>query len=109
MTVSPPPSTGQPPEGLPAPPLDARERPSVDDLLRNAAEEAARLLSADGAILYLLDAATGRLRFTHHGGIRGIGPDHWIRDQELAIGVGLFGRSVADRRVVVTGDYAADP
>ena len=84
------------------------ERPSVDHLLRYAAEEAARLLAADGAILYLLDPATGRLRFTHDAGTHSIGPDHWIRELELPIGVGMFGRAVAERRVVVTGDYAAD-
>ncbi len=124
MTVSPPPSTGQPPErpsasgpdastGAPLvpgrPAVEVREAPNVDDLRRYAVEEAARLLSADGAILYLLDPATGRLRFTHDAGINAIGPDHWIRSEELPMGVGLFGRAVADRRVVVTGDYAADP
>ena len=50
----------------------------------------------------------GRLRFAHDAGTRGIGPDHWIRSQALAIGVGMFGRAVAERRVVVTGDYADD-
>ena len=90
------------------PSVEVREAPNVDDLLRYATEEAARLLSADGAILYLLDTATGRLRFTHDAGTHSIGPDHWIRNQELPVGVGLFGRSVAERRVVVTGDYDAD-
>src|SRR4051812_47837180 len=129
MTVSPPPSTGQPPDGRSTPGIPdgsgaashaaatapaaggsvgVRERPNTDDLLRYAAEEAARLLSADGAILYLLDPATGLLRFTHDAGIRAIGPDHWIRSQELPIGVGMFGRAVAERRVAITGDYAAD-
>jgi GAF domain-containing protein len=80
----------------------------VDDLLRTATEEAARLLGADGAILYLLDPATQRLRFTHDAGIGSLGPDHWIRTLELAMGVGLFGRAVGERRVAVTDDYAAD-
>jgi PAS domain S-box-containing protein len=80
----------------------------VDGLLRSATEEAARLLGADGAMLYLLDPVTGRLRFTHDAGIAGLGPDSWIRSLELELGVGLFGRAVAERRVVVTGDYTAD-
>ena len=101
------------PEGSPAAPPEApgitpsRESAAVDDLLRSATEEAARLLGADGAILYLLDAATGKMRFTHDAGIGGLGPDHWIRTLELDQGVGLFGRAVADRKVVVTGDYGA--
>ena len=80
----------------------------MDDLLRNATEEAARLLGADGAILYLLDQATGRLRFTHDAGTGGLPPDHWLRGLELDLSVGLFGRAVAERRVVVTGDYDSD-
>src|SRR3954453_6571877 len=59
-----PPGAAARPPRAPPPPAP-REPPSVDDLLRYAAEEAARLLSADGAILYLLDPETGRLRFTH--------------------------------------------
>jgi hypothetical protein len=31
-----------------------------------------------------------------------------MRTLRLPIGVGMFGKAVADRRVVVTGDYAAD-
>ena len=64
----------------------------------------------DGAILYLLDTATGRLRFTHDAGIYSIGPDQRIRNQELPVGVGpVRAGSVADRRVVVTGDDDAGP
>ena len=40
-----------------------------DRLLQGAAEEAARLLDADGAFLYLLDPETGVLQFTHSAGI----------------------------------------
>jgi PAS domain S-box-containing protein len=87
---------------------DARLAAGVDDLLRSATEEAARLLGADGAMLYLLDPATERLRFTHDAGIDSLGQDHWLRTLELAQGVGLFGRAVAERRVVVTDDYIAD-
>jgi PAS domain S-box-containing protein len=104
-TAHPAPYAGVAPE---RPSVDGREVPNVDNLLRYAVEEAARLLSADGAILYLRDPESGLLRFTHDAGARSIGPDHWIRRQELPVGVGMFGRAVADRRVVVTGDYPAD-
>jgi PAS domain S-box-containing protein len=80
----------------------------VDALLHDVAEEAARLLEAHGAILYLLDPATGRLRFTHQAGLTELGPDHPIWTRELELGVGLFGKAVADQRVVVTGDYGSD-
>jgi PAS domain S-box-containing protein len=90
------------------PPAASSSATDVGRLLRSATEEAARLLGADGAMLYLLDAATGRLRFTHDAGIGELGPDSWIRTLELELGIGLFGRAVAERRVVVTGDYTAD-
>ncbi len=78
----------------------------VDALLNGSAEEAARLLGADGAFLYLLDRETGLLRFTHSAGLAQLPPE--MRDLQLPIGVGMFGKAVADRRVVVTGDYRAD-
>ena len=90
----------------PAPDAPAPIGGDVSALLNGAVEEAARLLGADGAFLYLLDAETGLLRFTHSAGIAELPPD--IRDLELPVGVGMFGKAVADRRVVVTGDYRAD-
>ena len=42
----------------------------VHELLTAAVDEAARLLDADGAMVYLLDPATGHLRFAHDAGIR---------------------------------------
>jgi len=80
----------------------------VDELLQGAAEEAARLLGADGAFLYLLDPDTGMLRFTHSAGIADLAADHRMRQLLLPVGVGMFGKAVADRRVVVTGDYVHD-
>ena len=80
----------------------------VDEALRRAAEEAARLLGADGAFLYLLDSASGMLRFTHSAGIEELAPGHAMFDLLLPVGVGMFGKAVADRRVIVTGDYVKD-
>ena len=48
------------------------------------------------------------MRFTHSAGISELAADHRMRTLRLPIGVGMFGKAVADRRVVVTGDYAAD-
>jgi PAS domain S-box-containing protein len=82
--------------------------PGVDQLLRNACEEAGRLLGADGAFVYLYDAAVDRLRFRYHAGLAELPADHFMRRLALPPGVGLFGRAVATRRVVVTGDYLRD-
>ena len=81
----------------------------VHELLVAAVEEAARLLDADGAMVYLIDPATGRLRFAHDAGIRSRRSREWVRSIDLPVGVGLFGQAVAERGVVLTGDYLADP
>jgi PAS domain S-box-containing protein len=79
-------------------------------LLRAAVEEAARLLEADGAMVYLVDeAGDGRLRFAHDAGIRSKRSRDWIRDVVLEPGTGMFGRAVAERAVVLTEDYVNDP
>ncbi len=90
------------------PAVAPRDREPHDALLRNAAEEAARLLDADGAFVYLLDVETDTLRFTHAAGIAEPAQAHWIRELRLPIGTGMFGKAVADRRMVVTGDYDRD-
>jgi PAS domain S-box-containing protein len=81
---------------------------SVRPVLQNAVEEAARLLATDGAFLYLLDPASGRLRFTSEAGIHELAGLDWVRQLELPVGMGMFGKAAEERRVVVTGDYAAD-
>ena len=81
----------------------------VHELLTKAVEEAARLLDADGAMVYLIDPATGNLRFAHDAGIESAQSRAWVRSLELAPGTGMFGRAVVERGVVVTDDYGADP
>ena len=81
---------------------------AIHSLLTAAVEEAARLLHADGAMVYLLDPASGNLRFAHDAGIKRARTRQWIRNLELAPGVGMFGRAVASRGVVVTSDYTND-
>jgi PAS domain S-box-containing protein len=81
----------------------------VHDLLTKAVDEAARLLEADGAMVYLFDPATERLRFAHDAGIQSPRSREWVRSIDLPMGVGMFGRAVAERGVVITGNYLADP
>ena len=53
-----------------------------------AVDEAARLLDADGAMVYLVDPATGHLRFAHDAGIRSRRSREWVRSIDLPVGVG---------------------
>jgi PAS domain S-box-containing protein len=81
----------------------------IHELLTKAVDEAARLLDADGAMVYLIDPTTGNLRFAHDAGIRSERSRVWVRGLELAPGTGMFGRAVVERGVVVTDDYGTDP
>jgi len=77
-------------------------------LLSRAVEEAARLLKADGAMVYLVDPEEGRLRFAVDAGINNPEARQLIRDLSLPVGVGLFGHAIASGEVVVSGDYRRD-
>jgi PAS domain S-box-containing protein len=78
-------------------------------ILHRAVDEAARLLGTDGAMAYLLDESTGILKFATDAGITDDRRRAWVRSLRVDIGVGMFGRAVANDEVVMTGDYAADP
>src|SRR3954451_4510513 len=80
----------------------------VHDLLIAAVDEAARLLEADGAMVYLVDPTTGPLRFAHDAGIRSKRSREWVRSIDLPVGTGLFGLAVERRGVVLTRDYLDD-
>jgi len=87
--------------------------PLVDDpaaaaLVAAAVHEAARLVRCDGAMGYLVDAATGELHFAHDAGITDDRRRAWVRGLRMPRGVGMFGRAVAERRVTQTTDYPAD-
>jgi PAS domain S-box-containing protein len=82
--------------------------PDVAEILQGAAEEAASLLEADGAMIYLLDADARVLRFAHDSGMADERRRRWVRRLHLKVGQGMFGVAVAERRVVVTDDYRAD-
>ena len=60
--------------------------PEAGPLLARAVEEAARLLHADGAIVYLVDAEANRLRFAFDAGIREPEAQRLIRDLSLPVG-----------------------
>ncbi len=81
----------------------------IHDQLVAAVDETARLLEADGAMVYLLDPATGHLRFAHDAGIKSERSRAWVRTIRLPIGTGMFGNAVARRAVVHTDDYLNDP
>ncbi len=78
------------------------------ELLQAAVTEVARLLEADGAMIYLVDEASGELHFAHDAGITDPEARRLIRDLTLPIGMGMFGTAVAARRLTVTDDYPAD-
>jgi len=95
----------------PEPTTQARAAAEEQDshaLLSRAVEEAARLLNADGAMVYLVDADEDRLRFAVGAGIRSPEARQLIQDLSLPVGVGLFGHVIARGEVVVSGDYRRD-
>ena len=109
-----PPKAAKPPKPRKAPARPAADDPDgghgdIHEQLVSAVAETARLLHADGAMVYLLDPETGHLRFAHDAGIRSPRSREWVRSIVLPVGVGMFGRAVAERTVVATDDYPADP
>jgi PAS domain S-box-containing protein len=88
-------------------PSSDQERAQHDPLQR-AVDEAARLLHADGAIVYIQDPATGALHWEADAGISATEERAWMRSMVVPLGVGIVGTAVAERAVRITGDYAAD-
>ncbi|MGI8657542.1 MAG: GAF domain-containing protein [Candidatus Limnocylindria bacterium] len=84
------------------------DTPTGDSLLARAVEEAAHLLNADGAMVYLVDPGSHRLRFACDAGIRDPEARELIRTLSLPVGVGLFGHAIGTGEVVVSGDYRED-
>ena len=97
---------------------EATVSPEVDALLlgssnlpaqlRRAVDESTRLLSAAGAILYLLDETGTTLRWAYDAGIRDADELAWVRSLSFSVGVGLFGRSVSEGHAMSTRDYRTD-
>jgi PAS domain S-box-containing protein len=86
--------------------LTALRDPSA--ILQQAVDEAARLLEADGALLDLLDPLTNTVRWAYDAGFRDESHRQILRNLEVRIGEGMFGRAIEGQAVVVTGDYLAD-
>ena len=78
------------------------------EVLEAAVDAAASLLDADGALLDLIDPVSGTIRWAYDAGIRDEGVRDILRDLELKVGEGMFGRAIAEGAVVATGDYMAD-
>ncbi|MHB8958543.1 MAG: GAF domain-containing protein [Candidatus Limnocylindrales bacterium] len=90
-----------------APPSDSES--GAELLLRAPTTEAVRLLEADGALVYLLAEDRNVLRFAAQASEVRLAQDHPLRTIRLRVGLGLYGKAVANRTVEVTGDYLADP
>ncbi len=80
----------------------------VHEALRHAVDEAARLLRADGSILYLTQLDGKSMRWAYDAGISAPDERAWMRSLVVPVGVGMFGQAVAERSVRITHDYAAD-
>jgi PAS domain S-box-containing protein len=80
----------------------------VHEALRHAVDEVARLLVADGAILYLTQPDGQTMRWAYDAGISSAEERGWMRSLVLPIGTGMYGRAVAEGSVRITDDYMAD-
>lgn len=77
-------------------------------LLQHAVDEAARLLKADGAMVYLVDREKQTLHFGVDAGIRNAEARELLRSLSMPIGHGLFGSAIERGEVVRTTDYRRD-
>ncbi len=80
----------------------------VGTVLKSTVDTAVRVLGADGALIDLVDEESGTLGWAVDSGMDRFADVAWLRTQRIAIGEGLSGRAVAQRRVVVTDDYPTD-
>ena len=77
----------------------------LDDLLARIPELIRRLVDFDAFSVYLLDRKTDELRIAYSIGY----PEGRAEQVSLRIGMGLVGRAVAEREVIVASDLAHDP
>jgi GAF domain-containing protein len=77
-------------------------------LLQHAVDEAARLLKADGAMVYLVDREAQTLHFGVDAGIRNAEARELVRSLSMPLGHGLFGTAIERGEVVRTSDYRRD-
>ena len=84
------------------------EHPVNRALAEACAGTVARLLHADGAIVYLMDPNGETLRWVADAGISNSPERSWMRSMVVPLGVGMFGSALADRSVRITDDYQND-
>ena len=75
------------------------------ELLRDVVNEAARLLGSSGAVIDLVDPASGEVRWAHDAGIE---PETRVRWRQHAAGMDGVLTAIRTRSVVLADDYAAD-
>ena len=75
------------------------------ELLQDVVDEAARLLGSSGAVIDLLDPATGEVHWAYDAGIEDATRAEWQRRGVGGDGVFL---AIRERQVITTSDYAAD-
>jgi PAS domain S-box-containing protein len=92
----------------PAATPDAQLDDETRRLLQHAVDEAARLLKADGAMVYLVDREREMLHFGVDAGIRNAEARQLVRDLTMPVGHGLFGTAIDRGEVVRTTDYRRD-
>ena len=91
------------PDPAPAPPIA-----DVDAILRRAVEEAARLLQTDGAMAYSWTRRPGSCGSPTTPASPTTAAATGSARIKVEVGTGMFGRAVAEGRVIVTGDYQSD-
>ncbi len=76
------------------------------DLLQHVADEAARLLGSDGAIIDLLDPISGTISMGYVGGLDDERSRRW---ETTRVGEDIVRRTIAGRAPLYTIDYLGDP
>jgi GAF domain-containing protein len=76
------------------------------ELLQHVADEAARLLGSDGAIIDLLDPISGTISMGYVGGLDGDRSRRW---ETSRVGEDIVRRTIASRAPLYTIDYLGDP
>jgi PAS domain S-box-containing protein len=75
------------------------------DLLQHVVDEAVRLLETDGAVIDLIDPATGNVLWAYDSGLDSGVLERW---QSARIGEDLVRRALEDRATIFCADYLAD-
>jgi PAS domain S-box-containing protein len=80
-----------------------------EELLQQVTDAARRLLDAQRSQLDIVDPETGLIRWSVASGEGDFGVDLPGTHEGVAAEIGINAPAIAERRVVVTGDYLSDP